>query len=131
MSESNYSVSLVVSSSPKSRLCLPYLFVRKIRLLYTFYLSYDHLNIFLYCSVINRSISPSLSLSTLISIQTCGHCFPSMSHAYLLPLFCHAVLLFGTLLYLIFEYFFPVAPSLHGPAQCSSTKHLWCCFFFF
>ena len=48
-----------------------------------------------------------------------------MPHAHLLPLFCHAVLLFGTPLCLFSEYFFPVAPSLHGPAQCSSTKHLW------
>ena len=50
-----------------------------------------------------------------------------MPPAHLLPLFCHAILLFGTLLYMVSEYFFPVVPSLHGPAQAPLLNTLWYC----
>lgn len=57
----------------------------------------------------------------------CNCCFPSMPPAHLLSLFCHAILLFGTLLYMVSEYFFPVVPSLHGPAQAPLLNTLWYC----
>lgn len=48
-----------------------------------------------------------------------------MPPAHLLPLFCHAILLFRTLLYMFLDIFFPVVPSLHGPAQAPLLSTLW------
>lgn len=115
MSDSNCLVSLVVGSSAKSRLCPLCLFIRKDKISIHF-IYYHHWNIFLYYSVLSRITSPSLSFSTLNFIQICVITVSQVCHMHTCFLYCHAVLFFGTILYLFSEYFFSVAPSLHNPA---------------